>query len=201
MPIKKARVSEKVTGPPMSMETKEEGIFKKRKKRTSTRREITIKDFPLGLDEEPYNLAKDVSSQWPKLTWAQLLHLSPKMRRHWSQMVSTCKSKVMGAVEAKQEEDVLPVFEAYIKGQRICKVYVDGGAQVCVMSEKMMHRLGLKVQGKYEVKAKTANNVSVKCVGVCKGIKIIVYGVKAVTDMYVILAGGRTILSSWVGHG
>ena len=42
----------------------------------------------------------------------------------------------MGAVEAKKEEDVLPILEAYIKGQRICKVYVDGGAQVCVMSEK-----------------------------------------------------------------
>ena len=71
---------------------------------------------------------EDVSSQGPKLTWPQLLHLSPKMRRQWSKMVSTCKSKVMGAVETKKENDVLPVLEAVIKGQRIRKVYVDGGA-------------------------------------------------------------------------
>ena len=45
----------------------------------------------------------------------------------------------MGAIEAKKEEDVLLVLEAYIKGQRIHNVYVDGGAQVCVMSEQMMH--------------------------------------------------------------
>ena len=57
-------------------------------------------------------------------------------------MVSTHTSKVMGVVGAKQEEDVLPILEAYIKGQRIPNVYVDGGAQVGVMSEKMMHLFG-----------------------------------------------------------
>ena len=51
MPIKKARVSKAVTGPPASAMMEEEGTSKdakKRKKRSSTRRRITIKDFPLG---------------------------------------------------------------------------------------------------------------------------------------------------------
>ena len=60
----------------------------------------------------------------------------------------------MGAVEAQKEEDVLPVLEAYIKGQRVRKVYVDEGDQVCVMSEKTMHQLGLEVHGKSEFKPK-----------------------------------------------
>ena len=97
----------------------------------------------------------------------------------------------MGCVEAKKESDVLHVLEAFIKGQRICKVYVDGGAQVCVMSEKTMHHLGLEVHGKSEFKAKMANNVSVKCVGVCKGIKVTVCGIKVAVDMYVIPAKGE----------
>ena len=97
----------------------------------------------------------------------------------------------MGAIGAKQEEDVLPVLEAYIKGQRICNVYVDGKAQFNVMSEKMMHRLGLEVQGKSEFKAKMANNVSVKCVGVCKGIRVILCGVQVATYMYVIPTRGE----------
>ena len=91
-------------------------------------------------------------------------------------MVSTRTTKVMGSVEDKKDEDVLPVIEAYIKGQRIQKVYVDGGAQVCVISEKMMNLLGLEVHGKTEFKAKMANNVSVKCVGVCRNVKIVVCG-------------------------
>ena len=71
MPIKKARVSEEVTGPPASAMMEEEGTskdVKKRKKRSSTRRKITIKDFPLGVREEPYNMIEDVCSQGPKLT-------------------------------------------------------------------------------------------------------------------------------------
>lgn len=40
----------------------------------------------------------------------------------WSKMVSTRTSKVMGTVGAMKEQDVLPVLDAYLKGQRICKV-------------------------------------------------------------------------------
>ena len=83
------------------------------------------------------------------------------------------------------------MIEAYIKGQRIQKVYVDGGAQFCVMSEKMMNRLGLEVHGKTEFKAKMANNVSVKCVGVCRNVKITICGIKVGVDLYVLLAKGE----------
>ena len=55
MAAKKARVSEDVTGPLASMDTKEEGTSKgaKRKKRASSQRKITIKDFPLSSKEDP----------------------------------------------------------------------------------------------------------------------------------------------------
>ena len=67
--MKKAQVSEEVTGPSASMETKEEDTSKKkRKKRSSMQRKITIKEFPLGSKEEPYDLVEEVCSQRPKLT-------------------------------------------------------------------------------------------------------------------------------------
>ena len=46
---KKTRFSDEAPGPSASMETEDEAATsKKRKKRSSTRRKITIQDFPLG---------------------------------------------------------------------------------------------------------------------------------------------------------
>ena len=120
---------------------------KKRKKWSSTRRKITIKDFPLGSNVEPYDPIKDVNSQGPKLTLPQFLHLLPKMMHQWSKMVSTRMKKTLGILGTQEHEDVLLVMEVYIKGQWVSKVYRDEGAQVCVMSEKMMDQVGLEVSG------------------------------------------------------
>ena len=60
------------------------------------------------------------------------------------------------------------------------------------MSEKTMHQLGLEVQGKSEFKAKMADNVSVKCVGVCsRRVKITVCAIKVAVDMYMLPAKGE----------
>ena len=68
---------------------------KKRKKRPSTKRKITIKDFPLGSNANPCNLIKDVNSQGPKLTWSQFLH---PLRHQWSKMVSPRITKTLGTL-------------------------------------------------------------------------------------------------------
>ena len=81
-------------------------------------------------------------------------------------MVSTRKSsKSVGLIKAQDPVDILPVVEAQTKGYSVSKVYVDGGAQMCVMSENTMHRLGLEVKNPSIIKAKMANNMSMDCVG------------------------------------
>ncbi|MCO5576747.1 hypothetical protein L7F22_030566 [Adiantum nelumboides] len=145
-----------------------------------TRRNIGIINFPVK--SKPQDLIEEVQRQELKLTWPQLLHLSPRMRRQWSKMVSTRRSKNVNTLKAQVLEDALLVLVAQI-GQRVSREYVDGEAQVCVISEKMMHKLRLEVSGPSRFKG---NNVSVKYVGV-----VTVCGIQVGVDMYVLLARGE----------
>ncbi|MCO5586319.1 hypothetical protein L7F22_040258 [Adiantum nelumboides] len=86
MPGKKATIAEE----PSQMTTND-GANKKKKKRkqkaSMTRRKIGIINFPLRAKSKTQDLIEEVQRQGPKLTWPQLLHLSPRMWRQWSRMV------------------------------------------------------------------------------------------------------------------
>ncbi|MCO5601685.1 hypothetical protein L7F22_055808 [Adiantum nelumboides] len=148
MPIKRARQEEVAMSETGERRKSKENGENSSKKKSKPRRKITIKDFALGESSQPYNLVDDVSVQGPKITWPQLLHLAPKVRRQWTKMVSTrqVKTKAMGLVSGRNLQDITPVLNAYVKGQRVSNFYVDGGAQICVMTEQTMHRLGLKIK-------------------------------------------------------
>ncbi|MCO5572988.1 hypothetical protein L7F22_026750 [Adiantum nelumboides] len=108
------------------------------------------------------------------------------MRRQWSKMANIRRSKIVSTLKAQVLEDILPVLDTQIKGQRVSRVYVDGGAQMCVISKTMMHKLGLEVSGPSEFKAKMANNVSIKFVGV-----VTVCGIQVDVEMYVLPTKGQ----------
>ncbi len=156
MPIKRTRqrdASMKDADPSQGNDS-EAGTSKKKKK--GSRRKINVDDFPLGRNASAYDLVADVSQQGPTITWPQLLHLSPKLRRQWSKSVSTRRSSMrpINMVRSKEAKDMEPIVEAYVKGRRIPKAYVDGGAQICVMSERLMNQLGLDVSGPSTFRAK-----------------------------------------------
>ncbi|MCO5565088.1 hypothetical protein L7F22_018759 [Adiantum nelumboides] len=180
MPGKQAIVAKE----PCQMTTND-GANKKEKKRKKkaymTRRKIGIINFPVK--SKPHDLIEEVQRQEHKLTWPQLLHLSPRMRRQWSKMVTTRRSKSVNTLKAQVLKDDVPVLDTQIKGQRVSSDYVDGGAQVCVISEKMMHKLRLEVSGPSGFKG---NDVSVKYVGV-----VTVCGIQFGVDMYVLPARGE----------
>ena len=64
------------------------------KRKKSSRRRISIDDFPLGRGSSAYNLVADVRAQGPNITWPQLLHVLPELRRQWSKVVSTRRGRI-----------------------------------------------------------------------------------------------------------
>ncbi|MCO5547618.1 hypothetical protein L7F22_001069 [Adiantum nelumboides] len=97
----------------------------------------------------------------------------------------------MGLVSGKSLKDIVSVVDAYVKGQRISNVYVDGGAHICVMSEHVFHCLGLKISTPTPYKAKMANNVKVKCLGIVNGVRVKVCEVEVEVDVYVMPTKGE----------
>ncbi|MCO5603794.1 hypothetical protein L7F22_057946 [Adiantum nelumboides] len=97
----------------------------------------------------------------------------------------------MGLVSGRSLKDIVPVVDAYVKGQHISNVYVDGGAQICVMSEHVFHRLGLKISAPAPYKAKMANNIKVKCLGIVNGVRVKVCEVEVEVDVYVMPTKGE----------
>ncbi|MCO5568364.1 hypothetical protein L7F22_022063 [Adiantum nelumboides] len=174
----------------------DEAESSKKKKSRRPRRVIGIDDFPLGKNLEPYDMVEDLKSQRPNITWPQLMHLSSSIRRQWPKLASTRipkkrKEKVVKSIKSNTPKDIEPIVDAYIKGKRVSNVYVDGGAQMCVITEQTMHRLGLSITEPSDCHAKLANNSKVKCLGIIKDIHITVLDVSAKVDFYVMPSKGE----------
>ncbi|MCO5547185.1 hypothetical protein L7F22_000628 [Adiantum nelumboides] len=86
MPIKRARQEEEAMIETGERRKSKENGENSSKKKSKPRRKLTIKDFALGESSQSYNLVDDVSVQGPKITWPQLLHLAPKVRRQWTKI-------------------------------------------------------------------------------------------------------------------
>lgn len=68
---------------------------------------------------------------------------------------------------------------------------MDEGAQMCVMTERMMDRLGLEVNSPSQFRVTLANNASIKFLGVIKKLRIKVCDIEVEIDMYVISSKGE----------
>ena len=91
-------------------------------------------------------------------------------------------------VQLHKVNDVLPVVDAWIHGRKVEKVYMDVGAQVCVMTEDTMHQLGLDIIGKSMFSVRMANSTRVKCLDFIHDLEMNLLGQKSIIDMHVMPA-------------
>ena len=156
---------------------------------------IDLPDFPLGHGMAPYNLLEDMRGKGLDILWPQFLALCPQVRRELTKAVSTRRKTkenvpVVKISQPEMDEDITPVLDCYIKGRLVKKGLVDGGAQICIMTEELMQRLGMHTHETPEIKVKMANNSKAKCLGICKNVSVEVFGIKKVVDFYVMSTKG-----------
>ncbi|MCO5552661.1 hypothetical protein L7F22_006177 [Adiantum nelumboides] len=92
----------------------DEAESSKEKKSRCPQRVISIDDFPLGKNLEPYDMVEDLKSQRPNITWPQLMHLSSSIRRQWPKLASTRilkkrKEKVVESIKSNTPKDIEPI--------------------------------------------------------------------------------------------
>ena len=61
------------------------------------------------------------------------------------------------AVRIGNPKDVVPLLDAHVEEKLPTQAYVDGGAQVCVMTEWAMEKTGVKLVPKSSVRMRLAN--------------------------------------------
>ena len=101
------------------------------------------------------------------------------MLQSWKRIVASTRSLVLRASGAS--------------------TYVDGGAQVCVITEDTERRLPLKFNRKHAYNMNMANNARVWCVGVADQV-LYVLGQQVLTNTRKIMVYGydrKTRLTSW----
>ena len=84
--------------------------------------------------------------------------------------------------------DINPIIDI-VKGKSSkMQAYVDGGAQVCVMTEATCKEIGATITAKAAIHMRMANHKRVKCLGIAQDFHVRVLGIDCMVDFYVMHA-------------
>ena len=198
MPLGKRTMEEKdptkgVAGPSKKKGKMKEGDDAKAKKTRQPRTKFQVSDFPLGGGQASYNLKEDLMVRKADVTFGQLMEMVPKLKRQWKSLVNPKEREpARGSVRVLAMEelaDINPIVEAWHKGKSLGEAYLDGGAQICVITQSCVEQFGLTITGNSGFKIRLANHQKVKCLGMVKNLELEVFSVKALVNFHVMPAG------------
>lgn len=147
-------------------------------------------DYALGCDQPAYSLLEDLKQKKVDMTYGQLLQLNSSLRRQWHGALSLRHPNraVAGMIHITHVRDIPPVLKVWLQGHPVEKAYLDGGAEVCVLTEDTMRQLNLKMNATSYLRVKMANSTKVRCLGCIEYLEVNVGGQKATLDFHVMPA-------------
>ena len=122
------------------------------------------------------------------------MKMVPKLKRQWKKLVSPTEKEPerdsVKVLSIDEFPDICPVVvNVWHKQNNLGEGYVDGGAQICVITQTCVERMGLKVSGVSGFRIRMANHQKVKCLGVVKDLEVEAYHIKTMVDFHVMPAG------------
>ena len=81
--------------------------------------------------------------------------------------------------------NINPIIDIIMGKSSKMQAYVDGGAQVCVMTEATCKEIGAEVTAKAAIHMRMANHKRVKCFGIAQDVRVRVLGIDCMVDFYV----------------
>ncbi|MCO5568781.1 hypothetical protein L7F22_022481 [Adiantum nelumboides] len=177
MPLgNKEREDYAALSPSKKKEKEKEGEDAKVKRKRRPRKKFEVADLPLGEGQIAYSLKEDLIGRKVDCTFGQLMNMVPKLKRQWKSLVNPEKEPKHGQFRVlavgELPVDICPVVNAWHKGVAMGEAYIDGGAQVCVITQSCVKRLGLITYGSLGFRIRLANHAKVKCLGLIKDLEV-----------------------------
>ena len=121
------------------------------------------------------------------------MEMVPKLKRQWKKLVNPLEKEpdkgLVRVLAISELPDICPLVNVWHKRKNLGEGYVDGGAQICVITQTCVEKMGLTVAGVSGFRIRLANHQKVKCLGVVKSLEIEAYAVKSVVDFHVMPIG------------
>ena len=138
-------------------------------------------------------MKEDLIGRKVDCTFGQLINMVPKLKRQWKSLVNPIEKEprhgLVRILALEELPDICPVVDAWHKGVGLGEAYIDGGAQVCVITQSCVEKLGLVMCGSSGFRIRLANHAKVKCLGLIKNLEIDVFNVRVLVNFHVMPAG------------
>jgi hypothetical protein len=149
---------------------------KEKLRRRCSKRKIKMEDILMGEGVEAFNLKHELISSGTRITWPQLLQLSPTLRKEWGHLASICQSRktvhYVGIVRVEDRKDIRPTIPVSIKGFHIKDALVDSGARVSLISKLVVNKVGIPISRSSLARVVATIGGMVHCIGIVKDVGI-----------------------------
>ena len=85
------------------------------------------------------------------MTFGQLVEMVPRLKRQWRKLVNPSeKEPDRGSVRVlaiDEVSNICTIVDVWHKRKNLGQSYVDGGAQICVITQTCIEKMGLAVAG------------------------------------------------------